>query len=148
MKSNHTNIKFSIDRWEHMYSLKAAIERKNDATGNKLCLQGTIHNSTLPNHPETPVLIELSNVHELPTYPINKSDELILGTLNYQNHKFHSQLSVNGEIFNELKKNLIEYGNIDGIHIVVNIELEGAPEYNEQQHINILNLTYAMKGDA
>lgn len=148
MKDEITILKFSINSWSHLYSLKAAIERQHRARGNRLSIEGNIRNNPLNDHRDTPILIEFSNVQGTPDYETNTSGELVLGLLNKLDGKFLAQLSVDDEVFEELRKNLMEFGDIDGIHIVISLELEHNPDNSINQALNILDLKYAMKGDA
>lgn len=148
MKNDNTTINFSINSWQHLYSLKAAIERKQQAAGSTLTIQGVIRNTPLTEHQDTPILITFNKARGIPTYQTDSSGKIILGKLHYQNQCLTTELAIDDEIFNELKKNLLEYGEIDGIHIVVSLELESEARINSNQEINILDLKYAMKGDA
>jgi len=147
MKNQNTSIKFSINSWDHLYSLKAAIERKQQTKGKTLTIAGSIRNTSLTDQQDTPILIELKNVHGSPQYQTNKSGDSILGILHYQDQHLHTQLSIDDQVFEEFRKNLMEYADIEGIHIVVSIELEGIPDIYTNSAMNILDLKYAMKGD-
>lgn len=148
MNSQNTSIKFSINNWEYLYSFKAAIERKQQAKGNSLTIAGSIRSATLTDHQDTPILIELINVHGTQDYQTNTSGEAILGILRHHDQRLHTQITIDNDVFEELRKNLMEYADIDGIHIVVSIELEGSPNINTSHTMNILDIKYAMKGDA
>ncbi|MCW8956983.1 MAG: hypothetical protein OQL09_08875 [Gammaproteobacteria bacterium] len=146
--SNNSIITFPINSWNHLYSLKAAIEHKQQSKGKVLAIVGSIRNTPLTQRQDTPIFIELLNVHGSPNYQTNTSGEIILGTLHYQDQGLKTQLSIDDEVFEEFRKNLMEYGDIEGIHIVVSLELEGNPDIATRQTMNILDLKYAMKGDA
>ena len=148
MKDDNTILKFSINSWNHLYSLKAAIERQYNGRGNLLSIEGNIRNNPLNDHRDTPILIKFRNVQGKPDYETNSSGGLILGVLNNLDGQLQAQLSVNDDVFEELRKNLMEFGDIDGIHIVVSIELENKLDNNINQPLNILDVKYAMKGDA
>lgn len=147
MNNQNTSIKFSINNWEYLYSFKAAIERKQQAKGNTLTITGSIRSTTLTDHQDTPILIELINVHGIPDYQTNPSGEAILGILRHHNQRLHTQITIDDDVFEEFRKNLMEYADIDGIHIIVSIELEGKPNISTSQIMNILDVKYAMKGD-
>lgn len=147
MKSDNTRINFSINSWDHLYSLKAAIEKRQQEKGKTLTIAGNLRNNPMTDHQDTPILIALKNVQGTPEYQTNPSGETILGCLRYQHQQLQTELAIDDAIFEELRKNLMEYSDIDGIHIVISIKLEGKPDINTRQAMNILDLTYAMKGD-
>lgn len=145
--SSNTNITFFINSWDHLYSLKSAIERKHQATGKTLSIKGRIRDNAFTQHQDTAITIDFINTHGNVDYPVNTFNNPILGTMQYQNQQLHTQLTIDDAVFEELRKNLMEYSDIEGIHIAVRIELEGEPDINAMEKINILDLTYAMKGD-
>ena len=148
MNNDNTIIKFSVNSWNHLYSLKSAIERKQNAKGKFLTIIGNIRNNPLTAHQDTPILIEFINLNGTPKYQTSLSGNLILGNLDYINGQFQTLLSLDDDVFEELRKNLMEYTTIEGIHIIVSLELEGQPDIDGNQDMNIIDLQYAMKGDA
>lgn len=148
MKYDTTTLKFSINSWNHLYSLKSAIERKEHAKGKFLAIKGSLRNNPLIAHKDTPILIEFINIDGTLEYETSLSGDTILGNLHYQDDQFQTTLSLDDEVFEELRKNLMEYNDIDGIHIIVSLVLEGQPDIYSDQGMNIIDLTYAMKGDA
>jgi len=148
MNDDTTTIKFSINSWNHLYSLKSAIEHKEHAKGKFLTIKGSLRNNPLIALKDTPISIEFINIDGTPEYKTNLSGDIILGNLQYQDGQLQTTLPLDDEVFEELRKNLMEYSDIDGIHIIVSLALESQPDIHSDQGMNILDLTYAMKGDA
>ncbi|HEY9052766.1 MAG TPA: hypothetical protein VIQ03_14540 [Gammaproteobacteria bacterium] len=141
-------IKFSINSWSHLYSLEQAIERAEQATGKHLSINGIIRKEPLFNDRDTPITISFDQVDGIPDYH-TLGQHKILGQTTYDKDKLTCSLPVDERVFEELRKNLMEYADIDGIHIVVTLGLilqdnnwpQGTPA-------DIVKLDYAMRGDA
>ena len=141
-------IKFSINNWSHLYSLEQAIQHAQQATGKHLSINGNIRKEPLFNDKDTPITINFNQVNDLPGYR-DLGQYLILGQMTYREDKLLCSLPVDKHVFEELRKNLMEYAGIDGIHIVVTV---GLLLQNDKWPLNapadIVKLDYAMRGDA
>ena len=60
-----------------------------------------------------------------------------------------ADINVDKGVFEELRKNLMEYADIEGIHIMVTIGvvLNDNETWKNDQDLNIIQFDYAMKGD-
>jgi len=156
-------IKFSINNWDHLYSLQQAIAHSNQLTGRTLGIRGSVRNSAFLNRLDTRISITFVQLDSAPDYPLRKLSANtpathILGAMTLCNQQLSTEISVDRDIFEELRKNLMEYADIDGIHIVVTLglcdeseHLDKSPEeaiWAENQSLEIVQLDYAMKGDA
>ena len=143
------SLTFSVNNWEHRYSLQQAITHNQQFTGNKLSISGTLRQQAFLNNLETEIELRFLNTENTPDYPVNDSGEYILSELNTINNKLFAEIKVDNRVFEELRKNLMEYGDIEGIHIMVILGID----YNKTQWQNpdplpLIQLDYAMKGDA
>ncbi len=150
MKNTQTKIiKFSVNNWNHLYSLEQAISRDEQSTGKELTIFGRIRNEDILNNRDIPIHITFSQVDGIPEYRKTESGQLILGQIKHLEDRLESTLPVSACVFEELRKNLMEYADIDGIHIVVSTGiLLTENNWPVNQTINIFKLDYAMKGDA
>jgi len=144
----HT-IRFSISQWEHMYSLQQAIQHAEQASGKTLSIGGKILGQALLENEDTQIHIHFHQVEGIPPYRRNSQNDLVLGQLQRTRQGLVSHLPVDASVFEEMRRNLMEYADVDGIHIMVNlgIELDG-PRWALDQSADILQLDYAMRGDA
>lgn len=150
MESNQYKIfKFSINNWGHLYSLEHAIARAEKATGKTLSIEGTVRNADLLDNKDLPIKISFNQVDGIPEYQQTSDSRLVLGQLKKEQDKLSCTLPVDDKVFEELRKNLMEYADIDGIHIVVTIGiLIGTDSWPTDTTVDIVKLDYAMKGDA
>jgi len=143
------NIKFSINNWGHLYSLQQAISHNKQLTGRKLTITGRILNSPLLNKIDTAISIDFIQTDSPPTYTDMGEDTCELGTLKLHNQQLSTRILVDRNVFEEMRKNLMEYADIEGIHIVVNLGvLCEEPIWKPDTTLPIVQLDYAMKGDA
>lgn len=141
-------IKFSISSWSHLYSLEQAILHAEQASGKSLNITGIIRNEPLFNSKDTTINIHFNQINNTPPY-LREGQHIILGQLRYVDGCLVSTLPVDAHVFEELRKNLMEYADIDGIHIVVTIGLLlKNNNWPQNTDINIVKLDYAMRGDA
>jgi len=142
-------ISFSVNNWIHLYSLEQAIQKKQLVTGGSLSIHGKIRNCEWLNNQDLPVEITFNKATETPSYNSTNEQTLILSKITRQDDKITSSVPVDENVFEELRKNLMEYADIDGIHIIVTL---GVLLYGNQWPINeslkLVKLDYAMKGDA
>lgn len=160
-------IKFSINNWDHLYSLQQAVAHNNQLTGRTLGIRGSVKNSAFLNHLDTGISITFVQLDSTPDYPLKKlpantaddtSGMPVLGTMTLSKQQLSTEISVDRNIFEELRKNLMEYADIEGIHIMVtlglcdesehSVELPEEAVWAENQSLEIVQLDYAMKGDA
>ncbi len=149
MTGNSTKtIKFSINSWTHLYSLEQAVLHAEESSGKSLRIEGTIRKELLSGDQDFSVRIRFDQVSGIPNYQRTESGDLLLGQLIRSNEKLEADLPVDENVFEELRKNLMEYADIDGIHIVVTIGLQIGDQLANNQSANIVKLDYAMRGDA
>ncbi len=148
-ETTHSILKFSVSHWEHLYSLQQAIDKAEQASGKRLEIQGQIRNENLLNQQDTPVFIRFYQVDDTPQYTHNEKGQIVLGTMLRNREGLHCQLPVDHRVFEEMRRNMMEYADIDGIHIVVSIGLElDGDSWPMEQTADIVSLDYAMRGDA
>ncbi len=144
-----TIIKFSVNNWTHLYSLEQAILSNEQNTGKSLCITGTIRNEALLDNKDTSAHISFIQTDASPEYARTKTGQIILGQMRHLTDRLECSLSISEKVFEELRKNLMEYADIDGIHIIVTVGL--ITEKNNwpvDTMYPIIKLDYAMKGDA
>ncbi len=146
-------LKFSINHWDHLYSLQQAIQFNQQRTGRSLHIQGQIRNHPLLGHHDTPVSIRFRQVNEQPDYLLETLADSpplhILGEIKLEQGQLCTEIDVDRAVFEELRRNLTEYCDIEGIHIVVTLGvLTDVEPWPEGQPLKLLQLDYAMKGDA
>ncbi|HEY9051212.1 MAG TPA: hypothetical protein VIQ03_06685 [Gammaproteobacteria bacterium] len=148
MSTEIKTIKFSINNWSHLYSLEQAIQRAEQATGKRLSINGNIRKEPLFNNKDTAITIHFDQIDGIPGYR-TLGQHLILGQMTYIDGKLLCRLTVDERVFEELRKNLMEYADIDGIHIMVTVGLILPNDsWPENTPANIVKLDYAMRGDA
>ena len=149
LMNNIQLLKFSVNNWNHLYSLEQAILRSEAATGKHLSIEGNIRNNAFLDNQDTAVSINFYQIEGTPEYTKNKNGQMVLGKLTHQQDGLFTHLPVSEKVFEELRKNLMEYADIDGIHIVVTIGVESTDnQWANTDKLNILKLDYAMRGDA
>ena len=146
-------LNFSINNWGHLYSLQQAISHNNQLTGRKLSLRGRILNRPFLQNQDTPVSIDFIQVDKAPVYPLidppAQDLEHELGVMTLADQQLTTCIKVDRNVFEELRKNLMEYADIEGIHIIVSPGLlSGAEHWPDGETLQIVQLDYAMKGDA
>ncbi len=147
-------LSFSVNNWSHLYSLQQAIQHNQQYSGQQLEISGQIRNHPLLQNSDTAVRIQFLQSRDIPEYPLDDSTNAlpapaILGSMLFRDNQLSSEIIVDQHVFEELRKNLMEYADIDGIHIVVSIGVATETEHwPADHHLNILQLDYAMKGDA
>ena len=147
--TNKHRLKFSINNWQHLYSLKDAISKSNEESGKSLTVTGTIRNDSLLQNHDTQIEIHFKQAPQFPDYDSTDEGELILGYLNKSNQGLNTVLDINESVFEEMKKNLIEYADIDGIHIVMSCDvITEHDHWQDNTALKIISLDYAMRGDA
>ena len=141
-----TTIRFPLNTWQHLYSLQQAVQQSGNFSGNQLLVNGVIRNEALFDQRDIPVQIAFSQ-SATPQYKMTADNQIILGQL-FRDDTLHTEIQIDAPIFAELKKNLVEYIGIEGIHIMVTIGLK-LPDTGWQQKTaaDIVQLDYAMKGD-
>jgi len=148
-KINKHSLKFSINNWQHLYSLTDAISKTKEESGKSLTVTGTVRNDSLLQNHATNIEIRFKQVNQFPDYASTLNNELILGYLNKSDHGLNTTLDINESIFKEMKKNLIEYADIDGIHIMVTcVVITEKDHWQDNTALKIISLDYAMRGDA
>lgn len=147
-------LSFSINNWNHLYSLQQAVQHNQQYTGRKLGITGQIRNHPFLQNTDTTVKIQFLQSNDIPDYPLDDSVEhlpptAVLGSMCFNDRQLSTEIMVDQQVFEELRKNLMEYADIDGIHIMLSIGVASDTEHwPVDQQLNILQLDYAMKGDA
>ena len=145
---NIKTLKFSINGWTHLYSLQQAIQYNEQKTGRTLNVNGRIVGNAFLNQQDTEISITFLQTEEAPNY---SSVEGIfkLASIKLNERNLETEIKVDRPVFEELRKNLMEYGDIDGIHIIVTLGvLSDSDIWTEGASLNLVQLDYAMKGDA
>jgi len=142
-------ISFPVNNWIHLYSLEQAIQKQQQMTGGSLSIHGNIRNCEWLANQETAIENTFNKVTGTPQYESTETQPIILGNITRHENKIASRLPVDEHVFEELRKNLMEYADIDGIHIIVTL---GVLLDDDQWPVNkttkLVKLDYAMKGDA
>ena len=142
-------LKFSINHWQHLYSIKEAISKTYQDNGKTLSISGNLINSPLFDNQTTSIIINFKETEEFADYPATSGGDLIIGQLTKNNQGLSTTININEAVFTELKKNIIEYTDIEGIHIVVTLIIRAQTEkWTDTSSADILSLAYAMKGDS
>lgn len=141
-------LSFSVNNWNHLYSLQAAVQHNQQATGRSLTVQGRLLNQALLQHQDTPVSIRFVQSDQPPEYA-REQGQLVLAEMQRKPDGLNCEIAVDRGVFEELRKNLMEYADIEGIHIMVSLGLLcDQAEWPDNQSLPLLELNYAMKGDA
>lgn len=142
-------LKFSINGWTHLYSLQQAILHNQQHTGRTLDIKGRVVGNAFLNRLDTDINISFLQAEGIPEYPVVEGKNLSLGLLSLSNNQIETQISVDRQVFEELRKNLMEYADIEGIHIIVTLGLLSSETvWKNHTSLNLIQLDYAMKGDA
>jgi hypothetical protein len=142
-------LKFSVNTWQHLYSLQQAITHAHMQSGNHLQVHGKIRGEALLDKQDTAVELHFFQSTQTPVYAKDASGATILGQIQRTPEKLRADIQLDARVFEELRKNLREYTAVDGIHIVVTLELAlKNPNWPANTHADIIALDYAMKGDA
>ena len=148
-KPEITQLRFSVSNWAHLYSLQQAILRAEKASGKTLSIHGKIRDASVLDNEDTPITVDFYQVDGTPNYSSDAHDQLVLGQMRRHPDGLHTALPVDASVFEEMRRNLMEYADIDGIHIIVSIGLRLANgNWPMQQSVDIIQLDYAMRGDA
>ncbi len=136
-------VKFSVNTWAHLYSLSQAVKYQTDNSGRCLQIKGKLTSSEWSASAQN---IQLHFIHsnDKPHYKLDVEQRPVFGQLMLDHGQLTATITVPNDSFNELKKNLIEYADIEGIHIVFSLELTPT---NNAECWDIIELDYAMKGD-
>ena len=144
----HT-LKFSVNNWDHLYSLQAAILHNQRYSGRSLSVSGRILNHPFLNRQDTSVVIRFLQTRETPVYAMASNQTPLLGQAHYAGKQLSCEIAVDRQVFEELRKNLTEYADIDGIHIMLSLGVISEHEHwPEDTPLELVQLDYAMKGDA
>ena len=139
---------FSVNNWNHLYSLQAAVQHNQQGTGRSLTIQGRLLNQTFLQRQDTPVSIRFVQNDQPPEYT-REQDQLVLTRLQRKPDGLSGEIAVDRGVFEELRKNLMEYADIEGIHIMLSLGLlSDQAEWPGNESLPLLELNYAMKGDA
>jgi hypothetical protein len=142
------NLSFSVNNWNHLYSLQAAVQHNQQGTGRSLTIQGRLLNQAFLQHHDTPVSIRFLQSDQPPQYS-REQDRLVLAEMQRQQDGLSCEIAVDRGVFEELRRNLMEYADIEGIHIVISLELlSDQATWPDHQSLPLVELNYAMKGDA
>ena len=144
----YNKLQFPVVDWLHLYALHEAIEHHNQLDGKQLSLHGVVRNNPLLNHHDCKITLSFQQ-SDSPCYERDENQHTILGQLHLKSGQLTARFQVSESIFEEMRKNLVEYSDIEGIHIMVEIGiLAQADRLVENSEVNIYTLQYAMRGDA
>lgn len=142
-------LSFPINRWSHLYSLQQAVKHNQQLSGRKLSIRGRIVNQAFLQHCDTHIQIDFLQVNNPPNYPQLDQTSQQLGLLQFTEQQLTAHIQVDKEVFEELRKNLMEYSAIEGINIMLTLGLLSNNEhFQKTESLPIVQLDYAMKGDA
>jgi len=142
-------LNFSINNWGHLYSLEQAISHNKQLTGHQLSINSRILNKAFLKNHDTAISIDFLQVDQAPEYPAINDITHELGQMTFTNGQLETCIQVDRNVFDELRKNLMEYADIEGIHIVITLGiLSNNDHWQENETLPIVKLDYAMKGDA
>ena len=142
-------ISFSVNNWIHLYSLEQAIRKQQQVTGGSLTIQGTARNIELLANQDSAIEITFHKVTGVPEHELTDSQAIVLGEISRQENKIVSEIPVEESVFEELRRNLMEYADIEGIHIMVTLGLLlDDAQWPVNKTAKLVKLDYAMKGDA
>jgi len=145
---NTQKLVFSVNNWDHLYSLQKAISHHNQLTGRELTVSGRLLKHPFLNNIDTPVSLTFFQSDQAPNYTRLDTGMYILGEMCLLDQQLTSNIHVDRTVFEELRKNLVEYADIEGIHIMLNLEVISEDEqWKNNSQLNIIQLDYAMKGD-
>ena len=145
---NTQKLIFSVNNWSHLYSLQKAISHQNQLTGNELTVSGRLLKHAFLNNVDTAISITFFQSDPPPDYERLDNELHLLGEMLFLNQKLTSNIHVERAVFEELRKNLMEYADIEGIHIMLNLEvISGEEQWKNDTKLKIIQLDYAMKGD-
>lgn len=143
------SLSFPVNNWEHLYSLQKAILHNDQLTGKKLSLNGQLSNQSFLQNQATQIDIHFIQVDQLPDYPLTSSGTHELGSITLIEQQLSTVIKVDQKVFEELRMNLMEYADIDGIHIMVTLGLLSDEKYwHNGKTLQIIQLDYAMKGNS
>lgn len=142
-------LKFSINGWTHLYSLQQAIQHKQQQTGRTLSITGRIIGNDFLSQQDADISLCFLQNNESPEYSAIDEEMFELAPIQLTNRKLHCDVNVDKQVFEELRKNLMEYADIDGIHIIVTLGVISADDiWQDNTSLSLVQLDYAMKGDA
>ena len=142
----NTTFKFHLNTWQHLYSLQQALQQTLNFSGNRLIIAGVIRNEAFFSRRDMPVQLTFTEA-TAPQYKKNADNKFIFGQL-HRGDELTGDIYIDARVFAEIKKNLVEYIGIDGIHmqITIGIDLTGA-DWQHKTSADITQLDYAMQGD-
>jgi hypothetical protein len=147
--SNIKTLKFSINGWTHLYSLQQAIQHNQQKTGRTLSIQGRIIGNAFLNQQDSDISIGFLQMNGTPEYTAIDESIVELAPIKLTNKSLHTEVAVDKPVFEELRKNLMEYADIDGIHIIVTLGvLSEDNAWQNDTSLSLVQLDYAMRGDA
>ena len=147
--TNITQFSFTINHWQHLYSLQQAVEYNKQISGQTIEIKGRVLNQPFLQHHDTPISLFFQQANEVPQYKQTPSGQTILGNLEFIQQQLRGNIKIDRRVFEELRKNLLEYAEIDGIHIVCSLGvLKETDEWQDGESFSLLQMDYAMKGDA
>jgi len=142
-------LSFPANNWSHLYSLQQAISHNKQQTGRKLSIRGRILNQPFLQNIDTKISIDFNQVEQTPDYPLINPDLYELGLMTFKPHQLETNIKIDRRVFEELRKNLMEYADIEGIHIMITLGLLSNSEHWQiDETLQIVQLDYAMKGDS
>ncbi len=147
--SKIVTLKFPVNNWNHLYSLQQAIIHNSPLTGRTLGVHGRILNQPFLQNKDTDISIKFIQVNDIPSYPLIVDKQFELGIVSQNENGLNSHIQVDRCVFEELRKNLMEYADIEGIHIMITLGLlSNDDHWQKDASLQLVQLDYAMKGDS
>ena len=113
-----------------------------------MSISGQLLNDTFLDKTKTEIDIHFIQTENPPEYSENYNGEYIIGVMTSSENKLFSEIHIDKLVFEELRKNLMEYADIEGIHIMISLGVLSENEiWKKDEDLNIIQLDYAMKGD-
>ena len=142
-------LKFPINRWKHLYSLEQAILHASDDTGRRMVVEGSCPVVDFLSNQALNFELTLVNVSQYPQYRKLHGGHLVLASLAYDesNQCLKGEMMVDGQVFEELRNNIIEYSAIDGIFIEAELGLRFNDKDNldNAETVEMIAFQYAMR---
>lgn len=148
-------LKFPINQWKHLYSLEQAVKHAVDDTGRRLMIDGSCPSVAFFDNQKLLFELTLVNVADYPDYRQTSTGDRVLSeltlSLNDEGEALLSgEMQLDNQVFEELRKNILEYSLIDGIFIEMQLTVLWpdnitTPADVTNNNIDMLSLHYAMR---
>ena len=129
--------------------MQQAIQHNHQHTGRNLSIEVRIVGNAFLNQHASEISICFLQTDNTPKYKLIDESTLELAPIKLSNKNLHTEVTVDKPVFEELRKNLMEYADIDGIHIIVTLSvLRKDYIWQYKTPLCLVQLDYEMKGNA